>query len=128
MGWCLARSAACAAILYAMTPCFTSSRFGSPMLLGRDVAEQRGPQLGNARRTDGGSDVVVARRDVRCQRPERVEGCLLAPLDLLGHVIRNLIHGNVPRPFIHDLNVLFPRALLQLSLNCQFAELGEVVG
>ena len=64
-GWPLARSAACAAILYVMTPTFTSSRLGKPeVLLRRHVAEHRAAEPADHGRADAAGDVVVARRDV----------------------------------------------------------------
>lgn len=43
-------------------------------------------------------------RNIRCKRAQRVEWCLIAPLQLLLHVLWDLVHGNVPRPLIHDLH------------------------
>ena len=43
------------------------------MLLGRDVAEHRRAVPADHRRADAAGDVVIARRDIGDERPERVE-------------------------------------------------------
>ena len=61
------------------------------MFLGRDVAEHRA-----AVPTDhAAGDVVVAGRDVGGERPERVERRFVTPLELLGHVFLDHVHGHV---------------------------------
>src|SRR5690606_24800727 len=56
------------------------------VLLGRDVAEHGGAEPADHGRADGAGDVVVAGGDVGGQRPEGVEGRLVAVLQLLVHV------------------------------------------
>ena len=98
------------------------------VLLRRDVAEHRRAVPADHRRADRARDVVVARRDVGRERPERVERRLVAPLELLRHVLLDEVHGNVARPLVHDLHVVLPRDPVQLALGAQLGELGLVVG
>ena len=56
-------------------------------------------------------DVVIAGRDVRVERPERVKSrlhrdklCLVQPLELLGHVFLDHVHGQLAHwPMRHAL-------------------------
>ena len=73
------------------------------VLLGRDVAEQRRARRADRRRADRRGDVVVARRDVRRERAQRVEGRLGAPVELLGHVLGDLVERDVARALVHHL-------------------------
>jgi hypothetical protein len=74
------------------------------VLLGRDVAEHRGAEPADHRRADGAGDVVVARRDIRGQRPERVEGRLAAvAFSCLSMFCLDLVHRHVAGAFDHHL-------------------------
>jgi hypothetical protein len=59
---------------------------------------------------------------------------IAAPLELLGHVFLDHVHGHVARwpvrlaPFVHDLNAFGPRARGEFALHFEFAELRFVVG
>src|SRR3546814_12842634 len=68
------------------------------MLLGRDVTEHRGAVPADHRGADAAGDMVVTRRDVGGQRPERVEGRLAARFELLVHILLYLVHRDVARP------------------------------
>mmetsp|Transcript_3260 Transcript_3260/g.7596 ORF Transcript_3260/g.7596 Transcript_3260/m.7596 type:complete len:406 (+) Transcript_3260:323-1540(+) len=98
------------------------------VFLRSDVAQHCRPHGTNVGRTDSGGDVVVARSDVCSQGAQRVERRLVAPLQLLLHVLRNLVQRHVAWPFVHHLDAFGPRPLGQLALHLQFAELGLVVG
>ena len=98
------------------------------MLLRRDVAEHRRAVPADHRGADGRRKVVVARRDVGRQRPERVERRLVAPLELLFHVLANEVHRDVPRPLVHHLDVVLPGDPGQLALGPELGELRLVVG
>ena len=52
---------------------------------------------------NGGGDVVVGRGDVGGQRAQRVEGRLAAPVQLLLHVLGDLVQRDVPRALVHHL-------------------------
>ena len=98
------------------------------VLLGRDVAEHGAAVPADHGRADGAGDVVVAGGDVGGQRAERVERRLVAPLQLLGHVLLDQVHGDVAGAFVHHLHAVRPGALGQLALRLQLGELGLVVG
>ena len=98
------------------------------MLLRRDVAEHGGAEPADHRRADGGGDVVVARRDVGGQRPERVERRLAAFAQLLVHVDLDLVHRHMAGAFDHHLAALVPGDLGQFAQRLQFGELRGVVG
>src|SRR3546814_6426597 len=72
--------------------------------------------------------MVVARRDIGCEWPERVEGRLAARLQLLGHILLDLVHRHVAGAFDHHLDVLCPGALGQLAQRVEFGELRFVIG
>ena len=77
------------------------------VLLGRDVAEQGGPGRADGRRANRRRDVVVAWGDVRGQRAQGVEGRLGAPVELLGHVLRDLVERDVAGALVHHLRIKF---------------------
>ena len=62
------------------------------------------------------------------ERAEGEERRFAAPLELLGHVFLDLMHGHVARAFVHHLHAFGPRALGQFALHFEFAELRLVVG
>ena len=55
---------------------------------------------------DGRGDVVVGGGYVRGQGPQGVEGGLAAPLQLLGHILRDLVQGHVAGALVHHLRML----------------------
>ena len=67
--------------------------------------------------------MVIARRNVRHQRAQHIEGSTLADGLLYLHIRGNLIHGHMPRPFDHDLHILFPGARRQLTEHNKFLDL-----
>mmetsp|Transcript_42134 Transcript_42134/g.77032 ORF Transcript_42134/g.77032 Transcript_42134/m.77032 type:complete len:235 (+) Transcript_42134:378-1082(+) len=79
------------------------------MLLGGHVAEHGSTQCPNVRSANGTGDVIVSRSNVRHEGSEGVEGRLVTPIELVAHVLRDFVQGNVSRSFIHDLNILLPR-------------------
>ena len=112
-----------------MTPGLDVVAVGQPeMLLRRHVAEQRGAEPADHRRADAAGDVVVARRDVGDQRPERVERRLAAFLELLVHVDLDLVHRHVAGALDHHLDVVLPGELGQFAQGLELGELGAVVG
>ncbi|CAM2159159.1 200 kDa antigen p200 [Paraburkholderia tropica] len=98
------------------------------VFLRRDVAEHRRAEPADHRRADARSDVIVARRDVGGQRPERVERRFLAPVELEIHVLLDELHRHVAGAFDHHLHVVLPRDLREFAERLQFAELRFVVG
>ena len=100
----------------------------SQVLFRRDVAEHGSPEPADHGRADPGSDVVVAGRDVRRQRAERVEGGLAALAQLLVHVELDLVHRHMAGAFDHHLAALYPGNLRQFAERLQFRKLRTVVG
>jgi hypothetical protein len=98
------------------------------VFLGRDVAQHGCAVPGDFGRADGRGDVVVAGGHVRDQRAQCVEGRTLAELLLAFNVLAHQVERDVPRPFHHDLDVVLPGPLGQLSQGVQFGELRGVVG
>eukprot|EP00968_Pinguiococcus_pyrenoidosus_P014072 scaffold1280_cov246-Pinguiococcus_pyrenoidosus.AAC.14 len=98
------------------------------VLLRGDVAQHRGAHRADVRGTDGAGDVVIARGDVRGERPERVERGLVAPVELVAHVLGDLVERDVARSLVHHLHVLLPRPLGELPLHLELSELSFVVG
>ena len=100
----------------------------SEMLLGGYVAEHGTAIPADHSGADAAGDVVVAWGDVGGEGAERVERGLVAPLELLGHVLFDHVHRDMARTLVHDLDPFGPGSLGELALNLEFAELGLVVG
>ena len=98
------------------------------VFLGSDIAEHRAAVPADHRRADAAGDVVVAGGDVGRQRAKRVEGSLVAPLELLGHVVVDHVHRNVAGAFVHHLDAKLPGAPGQVALHLELGELRLVVG
>ena len=60
--------------------------------------------------------------------PEGVERRLVAPLELLVHVLLDEVHGHVSRALVHHLHLMLPGNPVELALGSQLGELGLVVG
>ena len=97
------------------------------MLLGRHVAEHRRARPRDHGAADGGRDVVVARTDVAHERPERVEGRVIAPLALIELVELDAGHRNVAGPLDHHLHVASTRPAVELPERPEFGELRRIV-
>src|SRR5262249_53469503 len=72
-------------------------------------------------------DVIVPGRDVGGERTQRVEWRLIAPLELLVHVVANQMHRHVARSFVHHLYLVLPGDAGELSLGAKLGKLGFVV-
>ena len=97
------------------------------VFLGRDVAEHGAAIPADHGGSDAAGDMVVAGGDVGGEWTERVEGSLVAPFELLGHVLLDHVHRDMAGTLIHDLDALGPGALGKFALDFQLAELGLVV-
>ena len=93
------------------------------MLLGRDVAQHRGAIPADLCRADAAGDVVIPRRNVGDERAQGVERRFTAHLQLLFHVLLDLVHGHVARPFDHHLHIMRPRAVGEFAQRVEFGEL-----
>ena len=98
------------------------------VLLRGDVAQHRGPGLGDDRRPDRRGDVVVGRCDVGGQRAQGVERGLLAQFFFQPHVLDDLVHRDVSGALDHHLYAMGFRDLGQLAQGAQLGELRGVVG
>ncbi len=99
------------------------------VLLGRHIAKHGTAEPADHRRADGGSDVVVAWRDIGYQRPQRVERRFVADLDFLVDLHLDLVHRDVARALDHRLDVVLPSAfVVQLAEGFEFGELRLVAG
>ena len=100
----------------------------SKMFLGGDVAEHGRAVPTDQRSANAAGDVVVTRRDVGGQRPQRIEGRFLAVVELQVHVLLDQLHRHMPRSFDEDLAIVFPGNIGELAERFQLAKLGFVVG
>jgi hypothetical protein len=98
------------------------------VLLGRHVAEHGSAVPADHGRADRRRDVVVARRDIGDQRPQRVERRLVAHLVFLLHLQLDLVQRDVAGPFDHHLHIVLPGLLGQLAQRLQLRELRFVAG
>ncbi len=80
------------------------------MLLRGDIAEHRASIPANLGGTNCTCDVIIARSDISRQRAEGVKRSLVAPIELLVHILLDKLHRDMPGAFVHDLNIKFPRS------------------
>ena len=81
------------------------------MLGRRDVAQEVGAARGRGHSSaDGGRDMIVARRDVGDERPQHVEGRVVAQALLQLHVGGDLVERHVARALHYHLHARIPRA------------------
>ena len=83
----------------------------SEMLLWCHVTEHVGAVPADHCSTDCACDMVVSRRDIRHQRPQGVERCLVAQLLRPPDVHLDLMHRDVTGAFDHHLHIPRPGAL-----------------
>ena len=98
------------------------------MFLRGDVTEHRAAVPADHRGADAGRNVVIARSDIRGQRPQRIEGRFLAFLQLLLHVLLNQMHRHMAWTFDHHLDVMLPGDLGQFAQRFEFGKLRFIVG
>jgi hypothetical protein len=79
------------------------------------------PYQADHRRADRGGDVVVARRHVGRERPQRVERRLVADLELV-QVLFDQVHRHVAGTLNHHLDVVVPGDRRELA---EGVELGD---
>src|SRR5690606_41036063 len=81
------------------------------MLLRCDVAKHTCAVKSGRGRTDATGDVIVARENIRHERPQNVERRAVTHRALEFHVVLDLIERNVTGAFHHHLAAIAPRAL-----------------
>ena len=102
---------------------------GQAQVLGRrDVAQEVGARRGGHGPADGGRDVVVSRGDVGDERPQHVEGRLVAQALLQLHVGGDLVERHVARALHHHLHARVPRAARELADLDELGDLPRVGG
>lgn len=67
------------------------------------VAKHGRPHGSDIGRSDGRGNVIVSRRDVCGEGSQGVEWGLVAPVQLVSHVLRNLVEGHMAWTFVHHL-------------------------
>ena len=72
--------------------------------------------------------VIVAGRNIRCERTQCVKWRPVTPVQLFLHILLDHMHGNMARTFDHGLHFMFPGDLRQFTESFQFGKLGFVVG
>ena len=111
------------------TPLFHVILLGKPQVfLGRHVAQHAGSVITSGGGANATGNVVVARKDVRDERPKNIERRAMAQRALQFHVEFNLIERHVPRTLNHHLHAHAPSALSQLADRFQFRQLRAVRG
>src|SRR5262249_41026030 len=98
------------------------------VLFRRDVAQHGGAVPADHGCANRGSDVIVARSNVRNQGTERIEWSFLAKLALLIYLLLDLVHGHVAWALDHDLNVVLPGFLGQFTERSKFGKLRFIAG
>src|SRR5262245_7673862 len=99
----------------------------SQMLLGGNVTKHCATVPAYHGGAYGTRDVVVTRRDIRCERAKSVKWCLMAPLQLVIHVLFNQMHRDMTRAFIHHLASHIPGYACQLALCSELGKLRLVI-
>ncbi|CAI8357841.1 MAG: Uncharacterised protein [Cyanobium sp. ARS6] len=70
--------------------------------------------------------MVITRCDVRHQRAENIERCLVALLHLFFHVELDLIHRHVAWTLNHHLNVFLPGTTRQFTKGVELGKLSRI--
>ena len=85
------------------------------MLLGRHIAKHGGAKPANHGRANRAGNMVIARRNIGCQRAQCIEGGFAADLELLVHIGLDLVHGHMAWAFNHHLDIMLPGNLGQFA-------------
>ena len=111
------------------TPLFDVIFLRKPQVfLRRHIAQHACSVIASGGGANATRNVVVAREDVRHERPKNIERRAVAQRALQFHVEFNLIEGHVPRTFNHHLHAHAPGALSQLADRFQLRQLCAVCG
>src|ERR1700747_625441 len=92
------------------------------------VAEHRGSVPSNHSGSDCAGYMIVTGRDISRQRPQRVKWRLMAPFQLLVHILLDHVHRDMAGTLVHNLDTMFPGPASQLALSVELAELRFIVG
>ena len=91
------------------------------------VAEHRCAEPADLRCADGRRDVVVAGRDVRDKRAERVERRVVALFNLALHIFAYFVHRHMAGPFYKCLYTFCPGTFHEFAHRVEFGKLCFVV-
>lgn len=69
-----------------------------------DIAEQGSAKSSNICSPNSRGDVVISRGNVSCEWTQGVKRGFSAPVKLLGHILWNLVQGDMARSLIHHLH------------------------
>mmetsp|Transcript_651 Transcript_651/g.1028 ORF Transcript_651/g.1028 Transcript_651/m.1028 type:complete len:435 (+) Transcript_651:690-1994(+) len=97
------------------------------MFLGSYITQHGSSQGSNVCSSDCRGDVVVTGSNICSKRSKSVEWSLVTPLELITHILWNLVEGDMSRTFVHYLYILLPRTLCEIALKLELKELGLVV-
>src|SRR3546814_17064462 len=78
------------------------------VLFRRDVAQHGSAVPADQRSTDSRRNMVIARSNISCQRPQGIEGSFMAMLQLHVHVFLDQVHGYVSGSLDHALTTVLP--------------------
>ena len=96
------------------------------MFLGSDVTQHARAVVRGAGGANATCDVVVARKNIRDQRPKHIERRAVAKSSLQFHVVFNLIQRNVTGSLHHHLHALSPRALGEFTNRRKLSKLRRI--
>ena len=85
------------------------------MLFGCDIAKHRSAIPADQRRANARGNVVIARCNIGGQGAKSIEGRFVAMLELHIHIFCDQLHGHVAWAFDHDLHVVLPGHLGELT-------------
>ena len=96
------------------------------VLCRRHIAEEGSAVHRGDRTTDRGRDVIITRCDIRYERSEYIERCPHAEGLLHFHVCRDLVEWHVTRALDHDLNIVRPGTLRELTETYELLDLAYI--
>ena len=92
----------------------------------RHIAKKIGTVGSSDGTANGGGNMIIARRHIRYQGAEDIEGGIVTQPFLNNHIGGNFVDPHMARAFNHYLNVLGPGPFSQMTQFNQFAELRSV--
>ena len=93
-----------------------------------DIAKHGGAEPANHRRANAGGDVIIARRNVGCEWPQRIERRFAAFFQLLVHIHFDLVHRHMAGALNHHLTAARMGDLSELAKRFQLGKLRRIIG
>mmetsp|Transcript_36510 Transcript_36510/g.88489 ORF Transcript_36510/g.88489 Transcript_36510/m.88489 type:complete len:474 (+) Transcript_36510:709-2130(+) len=100
----------------------------SKMLLGCYVAKHSSSKGSDIGSSNGGGNVIITRGNISSEGSQGVEWSLVTPVQLVSHVLWDLIKRNVSRSLVHDLYILGPSTGGEFSLKLKLSKLRFIIG